>query len=265
MKDTLINPASPLCTFVQPQFHCELLIAHQIPYEHLDDARSQQALAHHLLNGLCAQNSGIDCCAISGSLSVVDLALTLSDLVVDCPFDSLKVLCNSLGFQLTFETTRVELLQLLAARRRTLTEHGGYSIETCFHGFEKLSEAYLLSLAAAHGMSPVGSLDHIKSMITDHVLKGQCMTPTRTQRCGENSAPQQSPGYRSRSGAGEAVEANTSGMGGFVRHKNCCSYQSRDPYQPIGFHSDEYISEGYLKYIAGICLLTKFNRIFYIR
>ena len=99
-----MNPASPLYTFVQPQFH-ELLIAHQIPYEHLDDARSQQALAHHLLNGLCAQNSGIDCCAISGSLSVVDLVLTISDLVVGCPFDSLKVLCNSLDFQLTFETT----------------------------------------------------------------------------------------------------------------------------------------------------------------
>ncbi|KAF8222655.1 hypothetical protein L208DRAFT_1522515, partial [Tricholoma matsutake] len=66
--------------------------------------------------------------------------------------------------------------QLLSARRRTLTEHGGYSIETCFHGFEKLSKADLLSLAAAHGMSPVGSLDHIKSMITDHILKGQCMT-----------------------------------------------------------------------------------------
>ena len=70
MKDTLINPASPLCTFVHPQFHCKLLIAHQIPYEHLNDVQSQQALAHHLLNGLCAQTSGMDCCAISGSLSV---------------------------------------------------------------------------------------------------------------------------------------------------------------------------------------------------
>ena len=112
-------------------------------------------------------------------LSVVDLALTISDLV-DCPFDSLKVLCNSLGFHLTFEMTRIELLQLLSARRRTLTEHSSYSIETCFHGFEKLSKADLLSLAAAHGMSPVGSLDHIKSMITDHILKGQCMTPVRS-------------------------------------------------------------------------------------
>jgi len=52
MKETLLNPISVLYTFVKPQFH-ELLIAHQIPYEHLDNICSQQALAHHLLNGLC--------------------------------------------------------------------------------------------------------------------------------------------------------------------------------------------------------------------
>jgi hypothetical protein len=96
IKDTLMKPSSALYTFVHPQFH-EL-----------------QALAHHLLNGLCARNSGIDCCAISGSLSVVDLALLISDLVVDCPFELLKVLCHSLGFQSTFQTTRVELLRLLS-------------------------------------------------------------------------------------------------------------------------------------------------------
>jgi len=38
---------------------------------------------------------------ISGSLSIVNLALTVSDLIVDSPLDSLKVLCNSLGLWLT--------------------------------------------------------------------------------------------------------------------------------------------------------------------
>jgi len=40
-----------------------------------------------------------------------------------------------------------------------------------------LSKADVLSVAATHGMSPVGTVDHIKTMIMEHVSKGQCMTP----------------------------------------------------------------------------------------
>jgi hypothetical protein len=110
LRQLLLDPSSLIYTFPSSEFQ-HLLRDHGIPIHETDLVCSQMGLLHHLMNGLCVHNSNIGCRSVVNSSDAENLALAISEEMLDAPLEILRVICKSLGYH--GSNTGSEYAQLL--------------------------------------------------------------------------------------------------------------------------------------------------------
>ena len=104
----------------------------------------------------------------------------MCDIVIDAPIYLLQLMCKGIGYLSTDSLSEVELLKLIRVHHDALLKNSSHSINTCLSDFEYAMKPDTLSFAAAHGLSPLGTLDDIKNTIVHHISEGmfhRCTLP----------------------------------------------------------------------------------------
>ena len=95
--------------------------------------------------------------------------------------DILRVICSSLGYSYkAAEVEHSQLIHWLQVRHRSLQENEFPSFHTMFDRFEYCVRSEALAIAASHGLSPVGTIDDIKSLVVAHIAEAKCTQISRT-------------------------------------------------------------------------------------
>lgn len=161
------------------EFFSLALTEHGIePYEMAE--LSQQALCHHILNGLCAISDRSECRAVAGTSHACKLAFLITEspenLVTRNLIDLhlLQCICSGLGIKASGKTEQTTLLAALTERKENMHEANCLTTMALFLRFERLSKILLLNVAAGHGITTAGTIESLRREIISHITKGHC-------------------------------------------------------------------------------------------
>jgi hypothetical protein len=109
------------------------------------------------------------------------LSLAISDQILKAPPDILQVICSSLGY--SCKSASIEHSRLThwwQAQHHSLQENVQPSFRRLFDRFEKLSRPEAPAIAASHGLSPLGTVNDIKSSLVAHIAEAECTQLSET-------------------------------------------------------------------------------------
>ena len=85
------------------------------------------------------------------------------------------MICSSLGYSYKAAVVdHSQLIHWLQTQHRSLQENEYPSFHTMFDRFEYCVRSEALAIAASHGLSPVGTVDDIKSSVVAHIAEAKC-------------------------------------------------------------------------------------------